>query len=237
MTVKSHRIQLSFQTARAALLGACALAALASATPARAADPGVVLATAGGQASAAVLPAKTIEGSKHFVDSMTTRALGFLGDPAVTHEKKANEFKLLLNDSFDMDTIGRFALGRYWKQLTPAQQKEYLSLFNKMIVNVYSKRFSDYNGQKLVVKSARQDGARDVLVTSFIIPQDGPQVQVDWRVRYKDNRYRIVDVIVEGVSMSLTQRSDFSAVIQQGGGNVEALLSNLRGGGPSTRQN
>ena len=73
-----------------------------------------------------------------------------------------------------------------------------------------------------------QAGKNDVLVTSYIVPDAGSKVQVDWRVRNKNGSYQIIDVIIEGVSMTMTQRSDFSSVIQRGGGDFEVLLAHLR---------
>jgi phospholipid transport system substrate-binding protein len=168
------------------------------------------------------------EGAKNFIASMGDRGINFLGNTAMSQEAKKAEFRDLLNESFDMSTIGRFALGTYWKSATPAQQKEYQRLFNDMIVKVYAKRFSDYKGQKFDVRSARKENDKDAIVTSYIIPSDGPEVKVDWRVRNKGGSYKVVDIVVEGVSMSQTQRSDFASVIQRGGGNVEVLLSHLR---------
>lgn len=168
-------------------------------------------------------------GAENFIGSMATRALEFLGSNADQEAKKAS-FRGLLNDSFDLETIGRFALGRYWKTAAAQQRSEYLILFRKMVVEVYAKRFGDYKGQKFETRGHRIDGDKDTIVTSYIIPGDGPEVQVDWRVRYKNGKYQIVDVIVEGVSMSVTQRSDFAAVIQRGGGDIQVLLAHLRGG-------
>lgn len=168
-------------------------------------------------------------GAENFISSMATRALEFLGSAAAQEQKKAS-FRALLNDSFDLETIGRFALGRYWKTAATQERNEYLILFRKMIVEVYAKRFGDYKGQKFETRGHRVDGDKDTIVTSYIIPGDGPEVQVDWRVRYKNSKYQIVDVIVEGVSMSVTQRSDFAAVIQRGGGDIQVLLNHLRGG-------
>jgi phospholipid transport system substrate-binding protein len=171
---------------------------------------------------------KIAEGAKNFIASMGDRGINFLGNQSMSVEAKKAEFRNLLNQSFDMNTIARFSLGTYWKSATPAQQKEYMKLFNEMIVKVYSKRFSDYKGQKFEVKSARKENDKDSIVTSYIVPADGPQVQVDWRVRNKGGAYRVVDIIVEGVSMSQTQRADFASVINRGGGNVDVLLNHLR---------
>lgn len=167
----------------------------------------------------------------NFVKSMTDRGLAFLANTELTKAQKSNEFRKLLESSFDLETIGRFALGRYWNTASPAQKTEYSKLFRKMVVDVYTNRFDEYKGQKVEVKSFRPVGNSDTLVTSFIVsPSGGDPVQVDWRVRNKGGSYKIVDVIVAGVSMSVTQRSDFSSVIQQGGGDLNALLTKLRDG-------
>ncbi|MFN3826105.1 MAG: phospholipid-binding protein MlaC [Micavibrio sp.] len=167
-------------------------------------------------------------GAENFIDNMAKRALEFLGNSGMSQDQKTESFRRLLNDSFDLETIGRFVLGRYWKTSTEQQRKEYQALFRKMVVDVYAKRFGEYKGQKFETRGHKADNEKDTLVTSFIVPGDGPEVQVEWRVRYKNGRYQIVDVIVEGVSMSLTQRSEFATVIQRGGGDVQVLLAHLK---------
>jgi phospholipid transport system substrate-binding protein len=183
-----------------------------------------VIKTAGEQQG---VNAKTAAGAETFIDNMAGRAMMFLGDQNLSTTEKKKAFKKLLDDSFDMNTIGRFSLGRYWRASTPQERDRYLQLFKKMVLEVYAQRFSDYQGQKFEVRSNRPDGKRDIIVSSAIISGSGPDIQIDWRVRYKDDRYKIVDVVVEGVSMSLTQRSDFAAVIQRGGGKVQTLISHL----------
>lgn len=168
-------------------------------------------------------------GAEGFVASMAKRALDFLSNGQQTQAQKSESFRRLLEENYDMETIGKFTLGRYWKSATPSQQAEFQKLFRNYVVAMYSQRFSDYKGQKFEVASSRADGATDTIVISKVLPTDGGQeVQVDWRVRQVGGRYRVVDVIVAGVSMSMTQRSDFASVIQQGGGNVDALIASLK---------
>lgn len=175
------------------------------------------------------ISAKNEQGALNFVKATAEKGLTFLSRPNSTEAEKTAEFKKLLNNSFDMDSIARFSLGRYWNTANAAQQKEYTALFKKMVVNVYTQRFGDYKGQKFEVKSSRPVGNGDVLVMSQIIPTDGSDsIQVDWRVRNKAGTYKIVDVLVAGVSMSVTQRSDFSSVIQRGGGTIDVLINHLK---------
>ena len=163
-----------------------------------------------------------------FITQLANEGIGFLADENITTAKQKTHFKTLLNRNFDLNTIARFSLGRHWRTASKPQRDEYLKLFKNMIVDVYSQRFSDYQGQTLNVTGSRKEGERDILVHSTLEQDGQPDVDIDWRVRKRDGRFKVVDVIVEGVSMALTQRSDFSSVVQRGGGNMEALLAHLR---------
>lgn len=164
-----------------------------------------------------------------FVQNLGAEALRVLADKSVTKEQAAATFKKMLNDNFDVPTISRFVLGRYWNIATPAQQQEYATLFNRMVEKIYVDRFGLYSGETFNVTGARADaGGTDTIVLSQVVRPQGPPVNVEWRVRSMNGALKIVDVIVEGVSMSVTQRAEFASVIQRGGGNVEALLAMLR---------
>lgn len=206
------------------LMGAGALAVLAA--PAFAAQYDL---RQGGSAHFITVAAAADQGAQDFIAQMGDRGINFLGNQSMSMDAKKAEFSKLLTDSFDMATIGRFALGANWKSASPAQQEEYQRLFRQMIIKVYSKRFSDYKGQKFEVRSSRKENDKDSTVTSYIVPTSGSDVRVDWRVRNKGGSYKVVDIIVEGVSMAQTQRADFSSVIQRGGGGIEPLLQHLRG--------
>ena len=169
-----------------------------------------------------------VQDASKFIDRVAQQGIGFLSDENLSETQRSTAFRKLLKSNFDMQTIGRFALGRYWREASKQQQDEYLKLFNEMVVDVYSDRFKEYQGQQLDVQDARADGKSDVIVHSVIKSNEGIEVSVDWRVRHKNSDYKVVDVIVEGVSMALTQRSDFSSVIQRGGGDVQVLLDHLR---------
>lgn len=165
--------------------------------------------------------------AKALIDKMGADAVSFLKDENLSKSQKEAKFRKLLNKNFDMNTIARFALGKNWRSASPAQQKKYLKLFNDMIVRVYSARFNEYEGQEFKVTSFRDTGKSDILVTSYIVPPQGSKVQVDWRVRNRNGAMKVIDVIIEGVSMSLTQRSEFSSVIQRNGGDIGVLLAHL----------
>jgi phospholipid transport system substrate-binding protein len=114
--------------------------------------------------------------------------------------------------------------------MSPDLVDEYNSLFEDLIVATYAARFAEYSGQTFEIKRvATQGNEGDSIVMSEIRPTDGgTPIRVDWQVRSGDKESKIVDVRVEGVSMSITQREEFTAVIQKNGGNVDSLLDALR---------
>lgn len=169
-----------------------------------------------------------VKGAKRFIQNVADRGLSFLSNEDLSFDERKKEFRSLLVDSFDIKTIARFSIGRYWRKATREERAEYLELFQEMIIQVYSSRFDEYSGQDLKVTNARPEGTKDAIVMTRIVSENSSDVLVRWRVRFSDNEYQIVDVIIEGVSMLVTQRSDFAAVIQRGGGEVEVLLRHLR---------
>ncbi len=194
------------------------------------------LALAGMTASipaAAQATART-EAAAKFIQSLGERAIDVLIAPSLPRPEIFKRFNALLVEGFDVPYIGRFVMGRYWNQATPEQQQEYMRLFERMIVDVYADRFAQYSGQNLNVQEnlkilgARAEGERDAIVQSQIVRPDAPPLGVEWRVRERDGKQQVIDVAVEGVSMSVTQRNEFASVIQRGGGQVEALLQALR---------
>lgn len=163
------------------------------------------------------------------IRGLGAEAVTVLSEKNMDRQQVETRFRDLLYKGFDTQTIGRFVLGRYWNTATPEQQQEYLRLFADMIVGVYANRFSEYSGEELEILGTRAEGDRDTIVESRIIrPYGAEPVNVAWRVRDRDGTPKIIDVIVEGVSMSVTQRSEFASVIQRGGGRIEALLEVLR---------
>jgi phospholipid transport system substrate-binding protein len=169
-----------------------------------------------------------------FVQDLGARAIDVLVKPQLARDEAMRRFRVLLNEGFDVPYISRFVLGQNWRTATPQQQQEYGTLFERLIVQVYADRFAQYSGKNLDVNEtlkitgSRPEGDTDSIVSSQIIRPDAPPVAVDWRIRSRGDQQKVIDVAVEGVSMSVTQRSEFSSVIQRGGGKIEALLDTLR---------
>jgi phospholipid transport system substrate-binding protein len=165
--------------------------------------------------------------TEKFIASLGDRALQVLVVDSQSEAEREDAFRGLLSEGFDLRLISRYALGRYWRRATKEQRAEYAKLFEDFIVETYVARLSEYSGETLKVVSSRPDD-QDTIVHSEIVRDGRPPIRVDWRVRNGDEQLKIIDVVVEGVSMLLTQRDEFASVIQRSGGNVEGLLARLR---------
>ncbi len=171
--------------------------------------------------------AKASDGPDEFIRSVGQNAIDSLTDKAITQDQREERFRKILNAKFEVKLLARFTLGRFWRRATEMQQKEYTSLFEDFIVKAYAARFADYKGENFVVGKIRNINERDNLVQSEVVLTDGRKIPVDWRVR-NGKELKIVDVSVEGVSMAITQRDEFSSIINQNGGKIDGLLAALR---------
>lgn len=162
-----------------------------------------------------------------FINATGNRALNALSG-AATRAQREDAFRSILNDSFDIQSIGKFVLGRYWRIATKDERVEYIDLFREFIVQAYANRFSDISGTKFSVTRVEPINQRDKMVMTEVRVKGGNPVRINWRVRGSEPNYRIVDVAVEGVSMSVTQRDEFAAVIRSSGGKVSGLIRALK---------
>ncbi|MGE5548791.1 MAG: phospholipid-binding protein MlaC [Solirubrobacterales bacterium] len=155
--------------------------------------------------------------------AMTTVAAKNIGD-----DERNQRFRTLFVDNFDLPEIGKLVLGRYWRVATPQQQQEFLALFEDIQVLTWAKRFKDYSGETLDILSVTPDGEVNVSVDSLIRRSRQEPIAVTWLVRRTGAGYRVLDIKVEGASMALTHRSEYTSVIQASGGQVDGLLAAMK---------
>lgn len=175
-------------------------------------------------------PAARAEGGPaptDFVRDFGDRAVALLSDDGLDAQGREAALRRLLSDNFDVPVIGRFVLGRYWRTASEPERAEFAELFEEMIVATYARQLGNYAGETLAVEGLRQSDDRGAVVSSRILRSSGSPIAVDWRLLRRGDGWRVVDVMVEGVSMALTQRAEFAAVIRSTGG-VAGLLARLR---------
>jgi phospholipid transport system substrate-binding protein len=134
----------------------------------------------------------------------------------------------VLKRAVDIEGVGRFILGRFWRVATPAEQEEYTKLFEETLIHNLASRFGEYQGVKFTLGRAQANTEDDVMVSTSVERPNTAAFTLDWRVSDVSGGPKIVDLIAEGTSLRLTQRSEYASVIQRNGGQVSALLAAMR---------
>ncbi len=172
-----------------------------------------------------------------FVASLADKAVQALTKEGTARAERVRRFRRLFKDHFAVQGMAKWILGRYWRRASDGERAEYLILFEDMIVVSYVDRFAGYTGEALAItKAVALDDGNAMVFSEIVRPTGGPPVRVEWRVATEDESLRIVDVVVEGTSMSTTLRSDFGSIIRREGGKVAGLIKVLRDKTKSLRQ-
>lgn len=165
-----------------------------------------------------------------FVADLGKRTISYLADKASPFKSRRDRLRSLLREGFAVERIGRFVLGKYRRLSDPQVVDEFVTVFEDYIVNFYAAQFSRYSGEKLAVqKVLKKPRARDSMVVTHILTGDGREpLRVDFQVRNVGDMFKIMDVRVEGISMVLAQRDEFTTFIRNNGGKIETLTAALR---------
>ncbi len=134
----------------------------------------------------------------------------------------------ILRRAVDIEGVGRFILGRFWRTASPAEQQEYSRLFEQTLIHNLASRFGEYQGVKFTLGRSQANTEDDVMVSTSVERPNTAAFTLDWRVSDIGGAPRIIDMIAEGTSLRLTQRSEYASVVQRNGGQVSALLAAMR---------
>ena len=186
-------------------------------------------------ASAAVLclaPGVALAQAKSAADSITSFAqegIVQILEAKISQGEKTQRFRDLFDKDFDIPAIARFVVGRNWRNAKPDEQEQFLKVFEDVIVYTWARRFSEYNGQTLKVSDTAPDGEDGSVVNSRVVGKNADQAfGVAWRMRLRPGEgWKVVDVIVDGVSMAITYRQEYASIIAQQGG-MPGLISQLQ---------
>lgn len=175
---------------------------------------------------ASALSQASLDAPSEFVRQLGDKTIEVLSNENYSPEDRMEHYRDLLRDGFAVNTIARFALGRYWRKATPEVREEYLALFQEFVLDIYSKRLDSFSGETFTIIKSETVNETDTMVSTEISGGDGPSIRVDYRVRSHEGTLQIVDVLVEGISLIVTQRSEFASVISRDG--LDGLLDKLR---------
>ncbi|MFA5121276.1 phospholipid-binding protein MlaC [Zavarzinia sp.] len=171
-------------------------------------------------------PARAADPASEFIEGLGNRAISVLADKALTQADRDAKFRDLFVNAFDVSAIGQFVLGRYRRSATPEQLDEFNKLYTDDVVRTYSRRLSQYAGETLKVLGSQVVSDETVVRSQIVSPKKPQPTNVDWHLSGAAGSYKIVDVVIENLSMRSAQREDYGSVISSGG--IDALLAGLR---------
>jgi phospholipid transport system substrate-binding protein len=178
--------------------------------------------------AAALAQAPRDAGAEQFVQTQAQRVISVLSDKSQSTPDKIRTFRGIVDEIADVPRITNFVLGKYARTITPAQRDRFAKVFRQFAQNVYESRLGDFHGETVKVTGSVVRKPGDVVVATSISGGKLTQpVQASWRVLGSGSSWKVVDVQVSGIWLAITQQQDFVSTIDNAGGNVDVLISQL----------
>ena len=179
--------------------------------------------------SAAANAADDAAQAEAFVEKVTREGIEEIINANVSQTVKDQRFEKLFNNALDLNFIGQFVLGRYWRTSTPEQKKGFINAYRELNIKTWSKRFDEFKGKKFVFKGTSPSNSANQIFVNSLVPMDqGEPAKVVWRVKQTGDKFKIVDIIIENVSLAITARNEYTAYIKSAPGGVDDLIKDLQ---------
>lgn len=149
-----------------------------------------------------------------------------LSDQALKQQpqRRRELLRRVINQRFSYEDMARYSLGQYWRQLSPAQRREFLDLFSQLLERSYANKIEGYSDEKVIYQAERPDG--DGYEVRTVIQRRNDQIPVNYRLLQRDGQWWVYDVVIEGVSLVSNYRSQFTRIIRESG--YPELVQRLR---------
>jgi len=165
------------------------------------------------------------------------RAIGILKDPSLSAKGKKEERRDLLRKEiaplFDFGEMAKRSLGPNWRERTPEERDRFVALFRELLENSYLGKIESYQGEAIRYGKETVDGPY-AEVKTVVVTSKGQEFSLDYRMLEDGGRYRIYDVVIEGISLVGNYRSQFNSILQKSsfGELMDKLRTTIRGQQP-----
>jgi len=183
-------------------------------------------AVATGMSATSALAVSTGE-ARSLVENVTSQVLALIKQPGAA-QSKTGQLKSIMSQNVDMRQVAGAALGRYARGTSPDQRNRYVEAYMDYVARIYANRFSEYAGEQISIDGAQDFGRKGVVVSSSV-NSNGQLIDIKWQVREnRSGEPKINDIIVEGLSMISSQQAEFTQMIQQLDGDIDAFIARLQ---------
>ena len=167
--------------------------------------------------------------AENFVKKITKEGIEEIIDSDVSQKEKDERFEKLFNEALDLKFIGQFVLGRYWRTASQAQKNEFIEVYRRLNVKTWSKRFDEFKGKNFIFDgTSPSTSANQIFVNSKVPMDQGKPAAVVWRVKQTGDTFKIVDIIIENVSLAMTARNEYTTFISKSPDGLNSLISDLK---------
>jgi len=187
----------------------------------------VLVAVMSGFAAPSVRAATESEaGARAVIAETVDQVLAVLRDKSIPTEDRIHSLEQIVYGRFDLYVMSRLVLARNWKRFSEEQKKQYVEEFKRYLTNSYGSRIERYDQQEVNIIGTREEPRGDVVIQTKIVGGEFEGALVDYRLRKQDSEWRVIDVVIEGISMVSNYRDQFKSIVSSGG--PELLLEKLR---------
>ena len=165
--------------------------------------------------------------SRLFIEALGQEVLTKIADKNITAKQREKNFRELYTRAFDNNYICQFVLGRHWKKINKKTQEDFVRSFNDYLIMIYAPKFKGWRGKFKTVNSQIENNMY-VVAMQLVTDSNSPTtLNLDWRIILKNKKFKILDVNIDGVSMLVTQRAEFSSVIKNHPLGVKGLIKKM----------
>lgn len=161
-----------------------------------------------------------------FVKATGDKLVGVVNGPGSSQQKR-QMLTQVIDSAVDVDGVAKFCLGRFWPTASPEQRKRYTTIFHQVLVNNITSKIGEYQGVKFTMGRTAPDGENAKVDTTVDRP-NSPPTNVQWIISNPASDPKIVDVVAEGTSLRLTQRSDYASYLSHNNNNLDALIGAMQ---------
>ncbi len=165
-------------------------------------------------------------GATALVQTTVEEVLVILHDEKLDSAGRRSRIEKLALERFDFTTMSQLVVARYWRQFTPGEKQAFVREFKAFLARTYGERIDLYSNEEVEVVGRTPAPRGDVKVTTRVVGGDYDGAKVEYRLRAKDEGWRVIDVKVEGISLVLNYRDQFKSVLSRGG--PQNLIEQLR---------
>jgi phospholipid transport system substrate-binding protein len=174
-----------------------------------------------------VTPVAAEQSPRDVVQSTSDEVLAVLAEKDLSKQERRDKVRTIVLRSMDFETLSRLVLARNWSRFSPAQQQEFMQEFQDHLAAIYGRRLDDYRNEKVSIVGDRREPNGDSTVQTKILRGGGSNdIEVDYRLRESNGQWKVIDFIVEEISMVANFRSQFQDIVASGG--PEKLLQLLK---------